>query len=359
MNSRQLALLSAAALAIILVATWLGLSRKPGNEPSALLYPDLKGQLAKVSGVRVYKGAEQLVVEAARAESGWTIKQRDGYPGDAAKINGLLLALEEAKLREEKTSNLDNYAALGVQDLSADATGSRIELDGVEPQIKLIVGKSGGAADGAYVRRVGESKSWLVSGQFTVPGDATAWLKRDLLDIGADRMQEAQVQLSNSRYTTAKAQRADANFDVTPIPKGRELSSVSAANAVAQTLVALQLDDVRPASELANEKSIGVARYRTFDGLTLDITGYSSNDKHWITAQVGFDEALAKRFHLPAKAADDKAPAKEDTSLRESIDKVRAEADALSKRLNGWAFAIPQYKYDAIFKPLDELLLKK
>lgn len=366
MNSRQLAYLSVAALAIILIASWLGFARKPGGEPSAPLYPELKGQLAKVTAVKIYKGNEQLLVEAARGESGWTIKQRFDYAGDASKINGLLLALEEATLLEEKTSNPDNYAALGVQDLSADATGSRIELAGVEPPIKLIVGKSATAGSGTYVRRAGEAKSWLIGKQLNAPADAAAWLKRDLLDIGADRVQEAQVQVgANARYTAAKAQRADANFDVTPLPKGRELSSVSAANAVAQTLVALQLDDVRPANELASEKPAGVAHYRTFDGLTLTVTGYARDDKRWITVQAAFDEASAKRFHLPAAAADTKnaadkqEPAKDANSLQASIDKVRAEADALGMRVNGWAFAIPQYKYDAIFKPLEELLLKK
>lgn len=361
MNLRQLAYLSIAALAIIAIAAWLGFSRKPDSEPAALfLFPDLKSELAKVSGVRVYKGNEELVVEAARTDSGWSVNQRHDYAGDAGKINALLLALQDAKLREEKTSNPDNYAALGVQDLSANATGSRIELIGIEPAVKLIVGKSDPTASGSYVRRAGDATSWLVSEQFTLPGDAPAWLKRDLLDIGADRVQEARLQIGTApRYTIAKAQRADTNFDVTPVPRGRELNSVGAANAIAQTLVALQLDDVRPANELASEKPAGVVEYRTFDGLTLTITGYSLDDRRWIVAQAGIDEELAKRFHLPTTGAGEQEAAKDDRSLEESIAKVRTEADDLNKRLNGWAFAIPQYKYDAIFKPLEEMLLKK
>lgn len=366
MNSRQLVYLSVAALAIVLIASWLGFARKPDTGASAPLYPDLKANLADVKAVRVYKAGELPVVAAVRTESGWSIEQRNGYPGDAGTINSLLIALADAQLLEEKTSNPENYVALGVQDLSADATGKRIELEGVEPAINLIVGKSDTAAKGSYVRRAGEAASWLIGEQINPPADATAWLQRELLDIGADRIQETQVQIgTGARYTVAKPQRADANFDITPIPKGRELSSVSAANAFAQSLVALRLDDVQPASELADAKPAGVAQYRTFDGLTLEITGYSLDDKRWLIAQAAFDEQQARRFQMPSTPPETSASgekqdsASSDASLQTSLDTVRSEADALNKRLSGWAFAVPQYKYDAIFKPLEELLLKK
>jgi len=366
MNSRQLAYLSIAAVVIVAIATWLGSSRSPDSEPSALLYPNLKGQLDKATAVRIFKGDNQLVVEAARNESGWNIAQRNGYAGDASKINELLIALEDATLREQKTSNPDNYAALGVQDLSADATGTRIEVVGIEPPVNLIVGKSDSTASGSYVRRAGETQSWLISKQIHLPSDATAWLNRAFIDIGADRIQQAQVQIGNGpRYVVAKADRAAANFDVTPIPKGRELSSVGVANAFAQNLVGLQLDDVRPLSEFANVKASGTTEYRSFDGLTLTITGYSLDDKHWVAAQAGFDEDAAKKHHVPTTPSDQQPEGtkaqdvKADSSLQASIDKVRTEVDSLNKKLNGWAYAIPQYKYDALFKPLDEMLLKK
>ena len=35
---------------------------------------------------------------------------------------------------------------------------------------------------------------------------------------------------------------------------------------------------------------------------------------------------------------------------------IRAESDALAKRTEGWVYSIPGYKYDTIFRPLDQLL---
>jgi hypothetical protein len=363
MNSRQLTLLSVGTLAIILIATWIGYSRNPVTESSTPLYPALKGQLAKVTGVKIYKPGDQLAVTATRTDTGWSIAERNGYPADANKITSLLLGIESAKLREEKTSNPDNYPTLGVQDLTAkDATGTRVELVGSDPTANLIVGKTDASARGAYVRRVGEPKSWLVSEQLSVASDVSSWLQRELLNIGADRIQEAVVQIEgNPQYSSFKKQRADANFDVAPLPKGRELNSVAAANSVAQALVNLQLDDVRPASELAVQKTVAHASFHTFDGVVIDLSGYNVDGKQWVVAKAEFDASLARRFHLPATDANaaektPAAPSKPDTSLDAEIQKSQNEVAMLNKQLAPWAYSIASYKYEGIFKPLDQLL---
>jgi hypothetical protein len=287
--------------------------------------------------------------------TGWSIKERSDYPADTQKVNALLLALEDAKLREEKTSNPTNYATLGVQDLTAPgATGALVELAGpnLSGAVKLVVGKSDAMTRASYVRRFGEAQSWLTN-EIQVNTDATAWLRRDLLNIGADRIQEVLVQISGSpRYSVVKEKRADANFDVTPLPKKRELNSVSAANSVAQILTSLQLDDVRPAAELSNNKSAAQTSFHTFDGLTVDFCGYKIEDKHWITVKAGFDDSLAKRFHLATESKDAKA------TPESGNDKIQTEAESLNKQFGEWAYAIAPYKYDAIFKPVEELLKK-
>jgi hypothetical protein len=37
---------------------------------------------------------------------------------------------------------------------------------------------------------------------------------------------------------------------------------------------------------------------------------------------------------------------------------VEASAKSTNDRLQGWVFEIPDYKYDAIFKPMDSLIKK-
>ena len=364
MNARQLGMLSAIALAVVVLSVWISIANKPGSSTeNAALLPALKGHLADIKTVNIFHGGDQPAVSMAGSDGTWTVSQRNNYAADSGKIKGLLLALESAKLREEKTSNPDNYATLGVQD-----AGTRLSLQGLSAPIDLIVGKSDAGGHGNYVRLKGDAKSWLINEQLDVPTDASGWLHRDIVSIGADRIQEAKVEVgSEPHYSVFKEKRSDMNFDVKPLPKGRELNTVSAPNGIAQTLVNLQLDDVRPIIELSSAKSAAQTTIQTFDGLSINVKGFEVDGKHWITIHAAFDEATAKRFREPAKSeapksADAAKSADASTTAAPPEDpdkKVRTEAESIDKQVSDWAYAIAQYKYDAIFKPVDQLLRKK
>jgi len=369
MNARNLGLLGSAALLIVIAALWLGHSRPSTSASEPNVYPELKGKLDAVTGVAIFKAGDQSAVQLVRNGDAWQVKERSDYPADASKIKTLLIHLEDAKLREQKTANPANYSALGVQDLNDTATtGVRVELAGAPVPVKLIVGKRDVNTHATYVRRAGEAQSWLASAELDAPSDPTQWLKRDVINISADRVQEVAIQPSGAAsYTSSKNTRADTNFDVKPVPKGRELNSVSAPNAVAQSLASLQLDDVKKVDAAADGRNSAHAKFLTFDGLVIDCTGYVDGERRWVTFHADFDANLAKRFFVATVAPDKKdadatAPQKPapaaDNSLEELTKKGEAEAAALNKNLESWSYSIPTYKYDAIFKPLEELLKK-
>src|SRR5262245_3001519 len=142
MNARQLLYLSIAALVIIVAAIWIGHARGPTSTEAASLYPDLKDKLATVTAITVRKGGDQVAATLTLADAKWRLKERSNYAADSGKVNSLLINLENAKLREQKTANPANYAALGVQDVSdASASGVRVELTGAPSKIDLIVGR--------------------------------------------------------------------------------------------------------------------------------------------------------------------------------------------------------------------------
>lgn len=355
MNGKQLKILGLVTTLIVIGAAWVAIARKPSSgELNAAFLPPLNAQLDKVQSIKIVKAGDALAVELVRSESGWTLKQRNGYPADLKKVNTLLIQLAEAKLLEAKTTTPANYATLGVQDVSqAEATGVRLELTGIEPTLKALIGKTDATARGTYVRIVDQAQSWLVDQQVAVSTEASEWLQRELVDIDASRMQEVIVQIASSPpYKAIKEKRDDANFDVTPIPTKRELNSVSATNSLGQALVGLQLDDVRPISELSALKSSAQASFRTFDGTVIDIAGYTIDDKHWITVKARFDDALARRFHVSTAAT------QPDTSLQSALESGRTMAESVNTKMAAWAFAVESYKYDAIFKPIDQLLKK-
>lgn len=364
MNTRNLLTLSVAALVLILGAWWLSTRHSGSTEVNeTTLYPALKSNLDSVRIVRIY-GKNNELVELARTGNQFEVTQRHQYPANNAKVRTLLMDLAAAKLREEKTSNPANYAALGVEDISANSTGTRVEL--VDTSVNLIVGKKDAATHSTYIRRTNDKASWLIDIELTVAADPTQWLQRQVVNIAADRIVDLNIQAADTKhYLLLKTKPGDANFDVANIPKGRELSSISVANASAQTLADLQLEDVRAATELSDEKALSHVVLRTFDGLVIHVSGYGS-EQHWITLKADVDEALAKRFHQPeTKASADKPDMAKpdtsqlDTSMTAAIKKTRDEADAINKQCSDWAYAIPAHKYESLFKPLEQLLKQK
>jgi len=221
---------------------------------------------------------------------------------------------------------------------------------------------------------VGEEKSWLVSEQLSASPEPVDWLDKDIVNIASERVQSATISIQGQKpYTAAKASRTDVDFKVEPLPKGKELNSASAANGVSTALMHLSLDDVRPKSELANDKPSAQATYKTFDGLVVQLDGFKKDDKHYVTLTTSYDAALAEQFKAkPAegdKAQDDKAkdastegegaPAKsEETPAESTTPNAADEAQKTAAKVANWAYEIPGYKYDAIFRPLDEMLKK-
>lgn len=382
MTPRRLLILGAAAVVVLVGALLLSNPRSSADQkPAGALYPDLKEQVNAVTAVRIFKAGDTQAVEVQRKDAEWNVTERSGYPADVAQVRKLLLALAQAKPVEEKTSNPENYATLGVEDVSdAKATGVRIELAGTPTPVNLIVGKSGGGANSTYVRRVGEPASWLVDQNLETSPNPHDWLRSSIIDIGADRVQSATITLGNAKpYSAAKKTRADADFAVDGLPKGKQLSSPSVANSFATALSALTLAEVRPVSDFTADKPIAHATYRTFDGLVAEVDGWMKDSKHYVAIKTSYDAALAQRFHLETKAPDKTADAATEKAATKpagaaSVDATKPAAtqptDAAKQNENiedaartnaalaGWVYEIPEYKYEAIFKPLDSLLKK-
>ncbi len=371
MNSKTLLGLAGAAVVLLGLGFWIaGRQSATPTSSELLLYPNLTSQAASIDTVRIFKAGDVRAVELLRKDNTWTVTERAGYPADVSKLRTLLRSLSEAKLFEEKTSTPENYPNLGVEDVSkADATGLRLEIPGTKPPVNLIIGKSGPGAQSQYVRRVGEPKSWLVNASIEASATPETWIRKDIVDVGADRVQSATVTVDKAKaYTASKASRADANFKVAGLPKGKELSSDSAANGLATALTGLNLADVQQASSFDGGSPNAHTTIRTFDGLVVDLDGWTKNDKHYVSVKASFDSALADQFKLPAadKNADDKAAdakkgddAKPDQKQEAKPADVGEEAHSINTRVSGWVYEIPQYKYEAIFKPVDELLKKQ
>lgn len=370
MTSRKVLVLAAVAVLVLIAALLLSRPESSHESKQAALYPNLKTELNSVTAVRIFKAGDTRAVELVRDKGEWSVSERESYPADASRVRKLLVAMADARTLEQKTSNADNYSALGVEDLSkAGASGSRVEVAGVATPVDLIIGKSSGVK-GTYVRRTGEPASWLVDQTLeasTRPGD---WLRTGIIDVRADRVQSATVTTDGARaYTSQKAARADADFKAdVAVPKGRELDKY-AANGFANALTSLTLSDVHSAKDFEGDKPAAHATIRTFDGLIVDLDGWTRDGKHFVAVKTSYDETLAKRFHVetrsPEKTTDAKAgdteaakpaPPAEDVGRQAPAEDIAQQAKDLNAQLTGWVFEIADYKYEAIFKPATSLL---
>jgi hypothetical protein len=330
-TARRVLYLAVAALLVLGIAAYLSMerdSRGAGVSRNAVL-PGLSASVNAVTEIRLSKGDGTLVTLRKRA-SDWMVAERD-YRADSGRIRKLLLDLGAMKVVEEKTRTPENYPQLGVEDLGSDKAGGTL-VEVIEPKqsFTLIVGKPAGTK-GSYVRVPKTEQSLLVQPQINLDADAKRWIDRTLLDVPRDRIREVSVHPADGpQYTVTRATKDQTDFSVSGVPKGRSLSSSGAANSAASALASLTLDDVRQVpKEAVDPRKLISATFTTFDGLTLEISGRKEGERHYLRA-----------------------------SALSTAKETAAEADSLNASLGGWEFEIPAYKYDAIFRPLEELLAK-
>jgi len=328
MTPRRVAMLLLAGLVVIGLAMWLASRRHLERATLAgdLVLPDLEHNINAVNQVALRKG-DGTHVTVQKDESGWRVAER-GWPADASKLRKLLLDLGALNIVEEKTRQPANYPQLGVEDVSSPrAGGTRIDLSATGRSWALIVGKSSTAKAG-YVRVASAPQSLLAAPLLSVDADPKGWLDRGLLDIAAERVRQVEEHpAEGAAFSLAREKKEQADFAVTPLPKGRELSAPGAADPIAGALAGLTLEDVGKPQAAAPKSSH--ALFRTFDGLQLDVAGHKEGTRCLISI-----------------------------STRSSAQQTEAEAHTLDARLAGREFDIPEYKYVTIFRPLEELLKK-
>jgi hypothetical protein len=208
---------------------------------------------------------------------------------------------------------------------------------------------------GNFVRRPSEPKSYSVEPGISVDADPQYWIEARLLNVDSAQIQELDVKpvggpayaIHRVKPADSKAKPADTaakpadtgaasaaatppapaiapaqdTFTLDGTPAGRKPLESAALGASTNILSALNADDVAPASSI----DFGQASQATItltDGSVLTLTGTVAGDKHWIQVAAPKDPALS------AKTA-------------------------------GRAFDIAPYRYDGIFKPLEQMLMPK
>jgi hypothetical protein len=319
MSRQRFIALMVAALVAICGALYLSTQRNLPRDPHGLpLFPSLAGEMNTVNSLSVRKGGAKPTVTVHKQGEQWTVAERAEYPADVPKLRKLLLALSDARIREEKTSNPENYGIIGVEDpAQPGATGAQIELIAQDGKHDVIVGKSAG--EGSFVRRAGEKTSYIVEPGISVEAEPRYWIDTHLLDIAADKIQSVDTKpATGAAYSVHRV--AD-KFVLEGVPNGRQAADPQTLAPSPTMLGNLAADDVAAAGDIDFSKPSKTV-VTLADGGVITLTGAVIGDKRWI--------------------------------------QVAAPKDAsLSAKTNGRAFEIATYRYDGIFKPLEQLLVPK
>jgi hypothetical protein len=325
-SGRQfLTLLSLAVLGIVTALYVTGRRDRTPEATGAALFPGLAARIADVSTVTIRRGATTPSVELRRKGAAWTVAERSDYPADVGKLRRLLLSLADARIVEEKTADPANYAALGVEDAAtpgAVGTEVRFTVDAAAPaaQRGVIIGKSTG--DGAYVRLAGTARSELVTPGISVETNPQYWIDTRLLDVAPAAIAALEVHpAAGPGYLLRRASGGGTDFALAVVPPGR---AALESKALAPSPVAfgnLTAEDVAPASSVAFSAP-ATAILSLNDGNQLTLRGSPVGNQRWITVE-------------------------------------STKNDALSAKTRGFAYELAPYRYDAIFRPLEQLLQPK
>ncbi len=322
MSRRRFVLLLAAALLAISAAFYLSTQRNAAPPAAgAALLPSLAGEMNSVTAVTIRKGgaASSLTIHKTGAE--WTVAERNDYPADVAKLRKILTSLSDAKILEEKTSDPTRYTVIGVENPSQPgATGTEVTVLAGNAKLALIVGKSVG--EGSFVRRAGESPSYSVEPAISAEPEPRFWIDSRLLDVPAAQIQRIDYKpAAGAPFTLHRLNATDTTFGLDGVPAGRKPLDAHALAPSPTMLTNLTAEDVSPAADIDFTHPTQAVVTLT-DGTVLTLTGTVAGDKHWLELQSSKDSAL-------------------------------------TAKTQGRAFEVASYRYDALFKPVDQLLEPK
>src|SRR5262249_27137999 len=129
-----------------------------------------------------------------------------------------------------------------------------------------------------YVRKAGESQSWLVDNRIDVSTELTPWVDPQLPAVARDRVKQATLTFPDgTKPLIPKKKKDDKNSTVAGVPAGEELGSFSAGAPVGDAISYNTFEDVAPASEIDfagkkpsdTDKPGPSAEYLTFDGMKI------------------------------------------------------------------------------------------
>jgi len=321
-----LAVATALALAIA-VTTYAAQNRwaqpKVSGQP---LFPGLAAQAGRIARIEIKQGEKSLTL--ARDKDGWTLADRGSYPAKADAARGLLVKLAQAELVEAKTRNKERFGLLELEDPEGKEAKSRLLRltdDKGATIAEAVVGKKrydafGSSKSGTYVRKPGDTQTWLSNADLAVSVAPRDWVQPGVMDLTAAKIAKLTVEMPGEEPLVIQRDVADASKHVlAAMPEGKKLKETGGIEAIVRAAGSIELEDVRKPTG-AGEKA-GTARIEADGGLTVTLDLRKQGEDYWLTLEATAGEGEAKKT-----------------------------AEEIAKRAQGWELKVPSYKAQSILK---------
>jgi predicted Rdx family selenoprotein len=310
-------------LIILAISSYFVLQNKqdPVNGEGKLLIPELQNKINDVDAIIISKNEKQL--HLTKSSGTWHLQEAKGYLADTNKIASLLLNLRKFNMTDKKTSNPENYKNLGLAEKGADAATVVKLAHGDKQFADISLGKEAQKSQGTYVRKNSEKQTWLTTGHINVSLDSSEWIVTTILDITSNNIKSVTFSPENhASFEINKLTPKDQEFVLKGgIPENMKLKSSIKLNELANGLQKLKIDSIADV-DLSNKTANVQIDYKTFTGMVYHLEIFKLTDKFVLNIQL----------------------------------KNSDSASDFDKQLQNWHYYIPNYKFDALNKKLDDLI---
>ena len=300
--------------------------------------PELLGSLNNVTKVEITGSQNQVLSTLIKSNDTWLVEERNQYPADISKIRTSLLAIAEAKIMEQKTSNPDLYSKLGVEDVSSEsAQGVKVLLEYDGKVSNIVIGKPGPQINKTrYVRNLNSNTSWLIDRKIDLNHDAAYWLRKDIFSVEPDEVLEVIISLADgSRLDIKNTNQEENSFEVTNLTDPESQVVDAELHQVTNALSSFQLlDVVTDTSVFGDENKSMQVSYHLKNGIVINLTGYEIEQDNFVAIDV--KESIKDGMNID--------------------NQVKEEISQLQETTAGWIYKIPNVTYDSIHKSEPDVL---
>lgn len=350
MSRKHFSWLATLALLAVIIALLLpGGEVKEAEFAEIPLLPELQEQANDIAWLQVTAAGGEILVTLVRTGESWTVEEAAGYRADWEVLRPLISGLAAAQIVEPKTANPAYYDRLGVEDVTApDASGLQLAFDPATGLPALILGNDAQGREGQYARLADSAQSVLIDRSLELPADRSGWLDRGIIDISDSEVVEVEIRHPDGeRIVARKTSADDKNFVLEGVEAGFEPKSDYTVNSMAGALSSLDLDEAEQAVQF---DWAGASKFRLLsaDGLDVEVDLLSvpvgqeaeTDEVRWVRLQAGL-------YTTALDSGVEGAGADAETTAR---------ANEINSRVSGWAYRIPDYKFNAMNKRMEDLV---